>query len=117
MRKAARGIASNRRTLPEYEILQPDLSGAVHSSPTSLLAGASFSETGQLLLLGWKLWFRVLGRISAHHGVPLSKEQEEIVHGAMSNLYDFQPASRRARPPEPSASAVAVALEPWCCPN
>lgn len=73
----------------EYEILQKDLSGSVHSTPTALLAGPSFSESEHLLLLGWKLMFRVLGRIAAHHGVPLAKEHEEIVRDAMSNIYDF----------------------------
>lgn len=73
----------------EYEILQKDLSGSVHSTPTALLAGPSFSEPEHLLLLGWKLMFRVQGRIAAHHSVPLAKEHEEIVRDAMSNIYDF----------------------------
>jgi hypothetical protein len=95
LRDLARAVGSES----EYEILQTDLSGAVHASPTALLAGASFSETGHLLFIGWKLWFRVLGRIAAHHGVPLSKEQEEHVRDAMSNLYDFPPGeSPRSSP-------------------
>lgn len=73
---------------PECEILQRDLSGAVHSTPTALLAGASFSEPEHLLLVGWKLMFRVLGRIAQHHGVHLEPEHEEIVRDAMRNLYD-----------------------------
>ena len=81
----------------EYEILQRDLNGAVHSSPTALLAGASFSGPEHLLLVGWKLMFRVLGRIAQHHGVPLGDEHEEIVRDAMTNLYDL-PAGEVADP-------------------
>lgn len=81
----------------EYEILQRDLSGAVHSSPTALLAGASFSEPQHLLLVGWRLMFRVLGRIAQHHGAPLGDEHEEIVRDAMANLYDL-PAGKVADP-------------------
>jgi len=81
----------------EYEILQKDLSGAVHSTPTALLGGASFSKSEHLLLLGWKLMFRVLGRIAEHHGVPVGKDHEEIVRDAMSNIYDFDPGE----PPQP----------------
>jgi len=73
----------------EYEILQKDLSGSVHSTPTALLAGPSFSEGEHLLLLGWKLMFRVLGRIAAHHGVALGSEHEEVIRDAMCNIYDF----------------------------
>lgn len=72
----------------ECEILQRDLSGAVHSTPAALLAGASFSEPEHLLLVGWKLMFRVLGRIAQHHGASLEPEHEEIVRDAMTNLYD-----------------------------
>jgi len=81
----------------EYEIVQKDLSGAVHSTPTALLSGPSFSKPEHLVLLGWRLMFRVLGRIAAHHGVPLGKEHEEIVRDAMSNIYDF-PAEAVADP-------------------
>lgn len=81
----------------EYEILQKDLSGAVHSTPTALLAGASFSGTDQLLLLGWKLMFRVLGRMATHHGAPLSTEHVELVQDAMGNIYDLH----AGEPPQP----------------
>ncbi|MEQ1893762.1 MAG: DUF5677 domain-containing protein [Planctomycetota bacterium] len=73
----------------EYEILQKDLSASVHSTPSALLAGSTISEPEHLLLLGWKLMFRVLGRIAAHHGVSLATEHEELVRDAMSNIYDF----------------------------
>jgi hypothetical protein len=73
----------------EYEIIQKDLSGSVHSSPTALLAGPTFSNPEHLLLLAWKLMFRVLGRTAAHHHVPLEKHHEKMVRDAMSNIYDF----------------------------
>lgn len=73
----------------EYEILQRDLSGAVHSTPTALLSGSIFSEPKQLLLVGWKLFFRVLGRIAHHHGILLDAEHERATQEAMSNLYDL----------------------------
>ena len=72
----------------EYEILQKDLSGSVHSTPTALLAGPTFSEGEHLLLLGWKLKFRVLGRIAVHHGVALGSEHEEVIRDASCNIYD-----------------------------
>jgi hypothetical protein len=71
----------------EYEIIQKDLSGAVHSTPTLLLGGPSLSKPEHLLLLGWKLMYRVLGRIAAHHGVPLGRKHEEIIRDAMNNIY------------------------------
>lgn len=72
----------------EYEILQRTLSGAVHSTPTALLAGLTFSDPEHLLLIGWRITFRVLGRIAQHHGAPLEPEHEEVVRDAMRNLYD-----------------------------
>jgi len=72
----------------EYEIIQKDLSGSVHSTPSALLAGPSFSEGEHLLLISWKLVFRVLGRIAEHHGVTLNEEHEKIVEDAMRNLLD-----------------------------
>lgn len=73
----------------EYEIFQKDMSGAVHSSPTALLAGPSLSKGEQFVLLAWKLGFRVLGQIAIHHGAPLSKEYQELVRNSMSNMYDL----------------------------
>ncbi len=72
----------------EYEILQRILSGAVHSTPTALLAGLTFSNSEHLLLIAWRIMFRVLGRIAQHHRVPLAAQHVELVRAAMKNLYD-----------------------------
>lgn len=84
-----RDIARNVNLESEYEIIQPDLSGAVHSTPTALVAGSIFSEREQLLLVGWKLVLRVLGRTANHYDIPLEGEHEQAVRDAMTNLYDL----------------------------
>ena len=71
----------------EYEILQRILSGAVHSTPTVLLVGSTFSDPQHLLLIGWRIWFRVLGQIAQHHGAPLESEHVEVVREARQNLF------------------------------
>jgi uncharacterized protein DUF5677 len=72
---------------PEGELLQRQLSGAVHSTPTTLLAGGSFQDPEHLLLVGWKIMFRVLGRIAHHHCVGLGQEEDDLVRDSMRCIF------------------------------
>ncbi len=72
----------------EYEILQKSLSGAVHSTPTALLAEPIFASSDYILLDAWSISYRVLGKIAEHHSVPLTMEHKRIVQGAMRNLFE-----------------------------
>ncbi len=85
----------------EYEILQRLLSGAVHSSPSALLVGPAFSDAEHVLLVGWRIMFRVLGRIAEHHGVELTDEMRQEVRDSMRNLFDqvSPPSGRGGCPP------------------
>jgi hypothetical protein len=71
----------------EYEIMQRHLSGAVHSSPLSLVTGPVLhGET--FLEMGWHMVFRVLGRIAYVHGAVLGPQLAWVVEDSRRNLFD-----------------------------
>lgn len=86
----------------EYRVLQRQLSSAVHSSAWSLLAPRPWVTGEQILLMAWRLVYRVLGRIAAHHGVPLQPEHEELVRDSFRNI--FEPPDGGGSPPEAGTS-------------
>lgn len=72
----------------EYRILQRQLSSAVHSSAWSLLA-PPWVTGQQILLMAWRLVYRVLGRIAAHHGVPLQSMHQELIDDSFRNIFEL----------------------------
>ena len=52
-----------------------------------LLTGGAFQDPEHLLLVGWKIMFRVLGRIAHHHHVSLGQEEDEVVRDSMRCIF------------------------------
>jgi hypothetical protein len=72
----------------EYELLQRQLSGAVHSSPLFLKDGPAYD--GFLLLdLCWRFSFRVLGKFAEYKGVGLDQFEKELIKNSGRNIFDF----------------------------
>jgi hypothetical protein len=83
-----RAIAKAVDLETEYELLQRQLSGAVHSSPLFLKDG-SFYNAFLLVDLSWRFSFRVLGKFAQHEEVGLGHIEKEMIEGASRNIFDF----------------------------
>jgi hypothetical protein len=83
-----RDIAKQVGLESEYELLQKQLSGAVHSSPLFLKDGSIY--TGFLLAdLSWRFSFRVLGRFAEYKGVALDEIEQDMVKDSSKNIFDY----------------------------
>ncbi|NQU21375.1 MAG: hypothetical protein HQ567_08840 [Candidatus Nealsonbacteria bacterium] len=72
----------------EYEILQQQLSGAVHASAYTLQDGSYYR--GFLLLdFAWRLSFRVLGSAAEYVGIELDEAERELVGLSRTNVFDL----------------------------
>lgn len=71
----------------EYEILQRQLSGAVHSSPLALKDGPRYPARF-VLRLAWHFSYRVLGRFADFKGVSLDEHERQVVDISFKNVYD-----------------------------
>lgn len=73
----------------EYEILQNQLSGAVHVGPLTALSEPVWSNTEHVVLTGWTIHFRVLNAIATHHGVPVPDHLTQLLEESMANIFDW----------------------------
>jgi len=62
----------------EYEILQKQLSGAVHSSPYALQEPLLYKGF-PLMMFAWKFIFRVLGKFADYNGIALEKHESDLI--------------------------------------
>ena len=70
----------------EYEILQKQLSGTVHSSADALQDQPAYPEY-VLLSLAWTFSFRVLGKFAEYAQVTLDRYEGELVRLSESNIF------------------------------
>ena len=71
----------------EYELLQKQLSGAVHASPFALKEGSYYR--GFLLAdLAWRFSFRVLGSFAEYAQITLDISESELVSLAAPNIFE-----------------------------
>jgi hypothetical protein len=71
----------------EYEILQKQLSGTVHSSAYALQEKSAY-EGYVLMNLAWKFSFRVLGKFAEYAQVALDEHESELVSWSQLNSFD-----------------------------
>jgi len=72
----------------EYEILQKQLSGAVHASAYTLKDGPYYR--GFLLMaLAWRLSFRVLGSFAEYSEIQLDEPERELVGMSSTSIFDL----------------------------
>lgn len=80
-----RSLAKAVRLESEYELLQRELSGVVHSSAFAMRYGPVISAR-HLLTMAWDLVFRVLGRVAELHEIELTDEQREVIEGSYASM-------------------------------
>ncbi|MGD0655288.1 MAG: DUF5677 domain-containing protein [Thermoguttaceae bacterium] len=73
--------------LSEYNILQKQLSGAVHSSPYALQAPLLYKGF-PLMMFAWKFIFRVLGKFAVYKGITLEKHESDLIALSAKNIFD-----------------------------
>jgi hypothetical protein len=72
----------------EYELMQPKLSGSVHSTPYAMIHGPGLPKSG-FVNFGWMFLFRILGRIAEHLNVPLDEYERESVRLARHSIAEY----------------------------
>lgn len=82
-----RDVATDVGLFSEYELLQRQLSGAVHSSPLTLADGAAYCDF-LLLDLAWQFSFRVLGKFAEFKEVELDELELQFVDRTSGNVFD-----------------------------
>jgi hypothetical protein len=83
LREIARAVGRES----EYEILQKQLSGAVHSSAFTLKNGSPYK--GFLLSdLAWRFSFRVLGKFAEYVQIELDEELP-LIRSAEDNVFEI----------------------------
>lgn len=82
-----RDLARSVGLEPEYEILQRQLSGVVHSSSYALREGMPMGDF-LLLDLVWRFSFRVLGQFAEYAGIALDKVELDLVSISNGIVFD-----------------------------
>lgn len=75
----------------EYEIMQRQLSGVVHSSPLTLIEGP-FLRGPSLSYSYWVFAFRVLGSLAEHARISLSETEQRIIDSSKRNIFNWKNA-------------------------
>lgn len=75
----------------EYELLQSQLSGAVHSSIHAVRQGAIIPEQ-HLVVTAWQFVLRVLGKFAEHKGIDLiqaglTEDERQVVLSSHESIY------------------------------
>ncbi|MGW8256873.1 MAG: DUF5677 domain-containing protein [Thermoguttaceae bacterium] len=71
----------------EYEILQKQLSGAVHSSPFALREPKFFSEKFPMMLFAWRFIFRVSGKFARYTGITPEDIESKLIALSEKNIF------------------------------
>ena len=71
----------------EYEILQKQLSAAVHSSAFALREPAFFSESIPMVMFAWKFIFRVLGKFADYNRISLDTLEIDLIARSAKNIF------------------------------
>ena len=79
----------------EYEWLQNQLSGVIHSSPLTLEEGPSLTPS---LLINWhfSITFRLLGAYAEHVGVDLNTIEQNLMNIAWKNFLDLTKGCKKS---------------------
>jgi len=80
-------IAKTVKYEEEYELLQKQLSGVVHSSFHGL-QGISIFNVSYVVALYWRFAFRVLGKLAEHVAIDLDETERGLIDQSNANLYD-----------------------------
>jgi hypothetical protein len=72
----------------EYELLQKQLSGVVHSSFLAIEQMPGY-EANHVVGLYWIFAFRVLGKIAEHAGVQLDATEQKLVERSVGSIFDW----------------------------
>jgi len=81
-----RDLAKAAGVEAEYQIVQPTLSAAVHSSPFAMRCGPMV-EPRMMLLMSFHFLFRVVGQIAEMHGIQLTDEQRILIEHSNRSFY------------------------------
>jgi len=74
----------------EYEILQKQLSGIVHSSAWALQEIGTLYKQPLLQMWSWKFSFRILGKYACYAGLTLDGIESELVRRSEFNIFGDQ---------------------------
>jgi hypothetical protein len=72
----------------EYDILQAQLSGAVHASAYALKEETHVKDF-LLLDWAWRFSFRVLGKFAAFAGIELSELERDLIRSCEANIFNL----------------------------
>jgi hypothetical protein len=85
-----RDLAKDVGLESEYEILQKQLSGIVHSSAWAFQNFAAIYNPDLLQTFAWKFSFRVLGKYTCYAGVTLDEIESGLVRRSEFNIFSDQ---------------------------
>lgn len=81
-------VAKSVGYLTEYQLMQPLLSGSVHSTPYAMTHGAGLPAPA-FLNFGWRFVFRILGGIATHLKVEFDEQQRLFVETSGHSIAEF----------------------------
>ncbi|MFH1740465.1 MAG: DUF5677 domain-containing protein [bacterium] len=82
-----RELAKQVNLEEEYDLLQKQLSGAVHSSPFVLKCGGTYFRGLHVLTAAILLLFRLLGQTAEFAGIALTDEERSIIERASGSIF------------------------------